>query len=539
MNRKHVRLGLWIPLAITVVTVLAYLNAFANPFIFDDELIIVNNPEIRNLLPIVVRARWLVNVTFGINYATGQLRVADYHATNLLIHVLAALVLYGVVRRTLVLPRMGKCWKQHGTVLAGAVAALWAVHPLQTQSVTYICQRYESMMGLFYLFTLYAFIRGVQSAGKTGTNVWFCLSVLACLLGMQTKEIMVTAPLVVLLYDFLVFAESPGDVVRRRGAVHLGLWLTLAAFALLEWEMFRTVGEQGKGVTLAVPWHSYLMTQMQVIPHYLRLSILPYPLCFDYAWPFVRSWTESALPGALLVGLGLLTVGLALRRRPEAFLGIWFFCILAPTSSIVPVPDAAYEYRMYLPLAAVVSVAVLGGYQLLWRLKVGEREARMVSVAVLTVLLTVGVVMTRQRNGVYRSHQVLWADVVKTRPGNNRARLNLASTLLRIGQRDRAKQETRIVLDRLAHCARLQARDVPEWGKTAEEASLYRDARHYAIAHNYLGVAAMQQGNVAEAEAHFAEAARLLPQFEDATRNLRQARHSRQKEEPRRSGALR
>jgi hypothetical protein len=512
-------------LVIVVATVLAYLNVFANPFIFDDDVIIVNNPNIRQLFPIDVVARWVVNLTFQVNYATGQLRVADYHATNLLIHVLAALALYGCVRRTLLMPRAGSAWRQHATILAGLVAALWALHPIQTQSVTYICQRYESLMGLCYLATLYVFIRGVQSTGRRA-SAWYGLSVAVCLLGMGTKEIMVTAPLVILLYDVLIASSSWRELVRRRLLVHIGLWSTVAVFALTEWQMFRVIEQRGLEVTLSVSPVSYLLTQMQVIPHYLRLSIVPYPLCFDYAWPFVEDWREAVVPGAFLVALGVVTVWLLMRRRPESFVGLWFFCILAPTSSLVPVPDAAYEYRMYLPLAAVLSVMVLGGYRLLALRLLKGRRLPTVGLAVAVVLLVVGGIMTHQRNRTYRSALAVWSDVVRVRPGNLRGRLNLASALLAAGRNAEAGREARAVTDELDYCSALGAEDVPAWGRTAKEAELYRDARHYAIAHNYMGIACIRRGDRSAAEAHFAEAVRLLPQFGDAARNLEQVRAS-------------
>ncbi len=527
VRREQVRWGLWIPLAIAVATVLAYLNTFANPFVFDDELIIVTNPELRSLFPVMIKARWVVNLTFAINYATGQLRVADYHATNLLIHLLAALVLYGVIRRTLLLPRAAGRWSPDAPVLAGVVAALWAVHPIQTQSVTYICQRYESLMGLCYLATLYAFIRGVQAAGGRHASAWYGLSVVICLLGMGTKETMVTAPLMLLLFDLVVVAPGAGELWRKRALVHLGLWVTLVVFVLLEWEMFQVVQQQGKGVTLAVSWHSYLLTQMQVIPHYLRLGLIPYPLCFDYAWPFVADWSTAAAPGAVLVVLGGLTAWLTVRRAPHAFIGLWFFGILAPTSSIAPVPDAAYEYRMYLPLAAVLSVVVLGGYRLLCRRSAFLRWGRVLVIAVGCILVVMGVAMTSFRNRVYASPLLLWEDVIRTRPENHRARLNLASALLAGGRQGRALEEAGVVVERLGYCRNLEAGEVPAWGATREEADRYRDVRHYAIAHNIMGVASIQQGEKAAAEAHFAEAVRLLPQYEDAARNLRQIRHTR------------
>lgn len=538
MTGNKFRWSLWVPLVIVSVTVLAYVNAFGTPFLFDDEPIITTNPDTRVLFPIEIAARWLVNLTFKLNYAIGGFRVADYHAVNLLVHIGAALFLYGWLRRTLLLPRAGGGTPatHDAAAPAGAVAGLWAVHPLQTESVTYICQRYESLMGLCYLATMYAFVRGVQARGRNRAAAWFGMAVAACLLGMGTKEIMVTAPLLALLYDGLLVGPSACEILRRRGWVHAGLWATLLAFAGMEWQMFAVVAQQGEGVTLAISPVSYLMTQLQVIPHYLRLSLLPHPLCLDYAWPFVTSWRQVVLPGALLVGLGLLTLGAAVKRRPVAFAGLWFFIILAPTSSVVPVPDAAFEHRMYLPLAGVLTVGVLGGYGLLRRCIRSGHGLRRIGMTAWLVLMVCGAVMTHVRNRAYRSGLTLWQDVVAVRPDNHRARLNVTSALLSQARYKEAEAAGSEVVSRLGYCSELTAEEIPSWGQNAAQAAIYRDARHYAIAHNLLGVARIQQGDAAGAEAHFREAVRILPPFADAARNL--AELLRTKEKPRREAGL-
>ncbi|NQU39957.1 MAG: tetratricopeptide repeat protein [Lentisphaerae bacterium] len=534
MNIDGIRWRLWVPLVIVTATVLAYVDAFGNPFLFDDGLIIVQNPDMRTVWPVVLVGRWLVNLSFKLNYAVGELRVADYHAVNLLIHIGAALLLFGWLRRTLLLPRSGAVWARHAPFLAGSVAVLWSVHPLQTESVTYICQRYESLMGLSFLATMYTFVRGVEADGARRGRVWFGLSVLCCLLGTGTKEVMLMAPLVVLLYDLWVVGPSPSAVMRRRWGVHMGLWLTLVCSALLARQMFDAVAVEGQGVTLAVSPLQYLLTQMEVIPHYLKLSLLPVHLCFDYGWPLVTSWQTVIGPGTLLVALGAWTLLLCLRGRPHAFIGLWFFAILAPTSSVISVPDAAFEHRMYLPLAAVIGAFVLGSY---WLFRGAMRSQRSTRAAVVVVLVLVAVEggLTHQRNRVYQSPLSMWENVVAVRPTNHRACLNLASALLTEGRLADAESVSRTVVARLSYCKELEAGDIPAWGTNAEGTLLYRDARHYALAYNYIGVARIQQGDAVGAERCFAEAVRLRPELDMAQRNLAEVRRT--KEKPRRSGA--
>jgi hypothetical protein len=165
----------FIPLLVVAAGLLAYHNSFTGPFIYDDGPSIRENPTIHQLWPIwqalspphsgaiTVEGRPLINLSFAINYALGGYHVWGYHALNLTIHILAGLTLLGIVRRTLLQPRLRERFGAAANGLALATAVLWTVHPLQTESVTYIVQRAESMMGLFYLLTLYCFIRSAES----------------------------------------------------------------------------------------------------------------------------------------------------------------------------------------------------------------------------------------------------------------------------------------------------------------------------------------------------------------------------------------
>src|SRR5690606_5389959 len=195
-------------------------------FIFDDESGIVDNESIRDLWSIrevlwpsdtsgrTTDARPLVSLSVAVNYAIGGLDVRGYHIFNLAVHIAATLTLFGLVRQTLLLPRFGSRFTWQATGLAFAVAAIWGLHPLQTESVTYVIQRAESMVGLFYLLTMYCVARS-EAAGRS--RRWDTLAVLACLAGMATKEVMATAPLVVGLYLWVFVYPDPRELLRQRG----------------------------------------------------------------------------------------------------------------------------------------------------------------------------------------------------------------------------------------------------------------------------------------------------------------------------------
>src|SRR5262252_678847 len=187
-------------LTLIAIGVLAYTNSFHGVFIFDD-LDIPKNLSIRTLLPpwdalfgIANVSRPLIGLSLAINYAISGLEVWSYHLLNLLIHLAAALTLFGIVRRTLIGPRLAERFGRHATTLSLAIAMIWLVHPLQTESVTYIIQRGESLMGMLYLLTLYCVIRGADS---DRSRLWYAAAVAACAGGMLSKQVMATAPIVV------------------------------------------------------------------------------------------------------------------------------------------------------------------------------------------------------------------------------------------------------------------------------------------------------------------------------------------------------
>jgi tetratricopeptide (TPR) repeat protein len=427
-----------VPLII-LAGLIVYSNSLTKTFVFDDEVWIIENPDLEHdPLHFLGRwyTRWTVGVTLILNYWLGGLNVLGYHLFNLAIHIGAALALFGVVRRTLLLERWQGRYRESAPWLALAAALLWLVHPLQTQSVTYIIQRCESIMGLCYLLTLYAVLRGATAA--EGGRKWYMAAVVFTVLGMGAKEVMVTAPLVILLYDRIFLGDSFREVLRRRW----GLYACLAAYPA--WTIFEVVAgqraDESAGFILP-PLNplTYAMTQAGVILYYLRLSFWPDPLCLDYQdWPITQSLADFWLPGLGVAGL-LLATAWALWRRPAlGFLGAWFFVILAPTSSIMPIRDVIVEHRMYLSLAALAVLVVLAGQAALqWLARTDQwRRAAAVGLVVAGVAVLGG--LTLRRNQDYQSLVTLWENVTAQRPRSARAHFELARGYLAEGQREKA-----------------------------------------------------------------------------------------------------
>jgi tetratricopeptide (TPR) repeat protein len=420
----------------------AYWNGLRAPFIWDDDPAIISNTTIRSVLPLsaslsppletAVAGRPIVNLSLALTYAVAGLDETAYHSGNLAILIASAILLFAIVRLTVI--RLGH--PQNAGAIALVSALVWAVHPLLSETVDYTTQRTESMMGLFLLLTMYAAIRGRESAG------WLVASVLACAAGMATKESMAVAPLAILLYDRVFEFTSMRDALRARGGFYAALALTWVELGLLMLRWPRST----VGAAKVSPW-TYLLNQAQMIVRYLGLSVWPHALVLDYGLP--RSiGIGDVLPQALLLVAMLAGTIVALARWPAiGFLGAMFFLTLAPTSSVVPIAsEVGAERRMYLPLAAVSVFAVTLGSLLLERLR-ARWSARSRALTVAAVAASVAVVSalgvrTMLRNREYTAPVSLWESSVARWP-NGRARFSLATEYISAGRHDEAVAQLR------------------------------------------------------------------------------------------------
>ena len=550
---------------LAVAAAVAYSNSFTVPFVFDDPQYTVENPAIRNLWRPweLIPTRPVLAFTLALNYRLGGFQTGGYHAFNLLVHVLAAWTLFGLVRRTLQGETLQAVWGKHAGKLALAVALLWLVHPLQTQSVTYIIQRGESLMGLFYLLTLYC---AVRARGSKYAVAWWLGALVSCALGIGAKQVALTAPILVFLYYWFFF---PTAFEGRKWLLWLIVPLGAGCLAAGLWYALRmghfTAGFSVRGAT---PW-TYALTQSAVLWHYLRLAVLPLGLCLDYGWPVAKSGAEvwPFLVGTL--AWLALTAWALLRRHPLGFLGAWFFVILAPTSSFLPIADAAVEHRMYLPLAAVVVLAVLAvfraGAQLFARQSWTPAERRVVAAASGWTLLAATAfilgVLTFARNRVYESNLTLWSDAAARRPLNARAHSNVGAVLTRLGrpaaarprleealrldaaypeahynygvtldhlgERDKAMEHYRKAFELSPNYAQAfsnYANDLGQIGKWAEAEKYYRHAiwlkPDYSEAYCNLGAALDALGRTGEALDAYRTALKINPDFPEAHCNL-------------------
>ncbi|HEY0946224.1 MAG TPA: tetratricopeptide repeat protein [Opitutaceae bacterium] len=505
----------WLTLGLLVfATLVAYHNSFEGPFVFDDLPAIRDNPTIRRLSTALVPpsaqgntvgGRPLLNLSFALNYAAGGLSVASYHAGNLAIHLGAGLLLFGIVRRLAAASGVTRL-RMDATVFAASVALIWLVHPLQTESVTYIVQRAESLAGFFVLLALYGFVRAAEmpltngfrraapeAAGerslvdhpRTSGRRWLALSAAACIAGVATKEIVAVAPLLVLLCDRAFFSGSFGAALRARRWFYVTLafsWVSAAALII-------AAGGRGGSAGFATPisaW-TYALTQCQAIVHYLRLTVWPSPLVFDYGSPVVTTLVAAAPYAMVVIALFAGALVAAWRWPRVAVPALAFFLLLGPSSSFVPVATQTLaEHRIYVPLAALIVLVASAIHRLAGR----------PALAVLAVCALPLTFVTARRNLDYRNAEALWSDTVTKRPDNPRAHNNLGLVLAESGRIDEA----------IAHF----------------EAALRLFPRN-PDALNNLALVLVRAGRLPEAVVRFEAALALAPDSADAHLNLADA----------------
>lgn len=440
----------WVALFLIVLAgQLAYSDSFQGDFVFDDVQSIPENRDIRSLSPLskvltsqrtaTVIGRPMLSLSLAFSYAIHRTDVRGYHVFSLTVHLLAALTLFGVLRRAFLLPSIPPRWQRWATVRAAIIALLWVVHPLASSAVLYLVQRAELIAGLTYLLTLYAVLRGATSDSP---RLWYTLAVIACATGMAAKETLATAPIAVLLLDRLLLASSWREVFRRRWGLYLGLaatWLELGALVAAS---HGRKGSAGFGSTMS-PWH-YLLTQCEALVIYLKLCLWPSPLVFDYGFDVVHSlkevWWQACVVVLLLAG----TVWLLIRRPHVGFPALLFFLILAPTSSFVPlITHTIAEHRMYLPLATVLVLLGLASEEILDRTVslTSHRGAQQGFLMAVCALVVAWGTTTYRRAADYVTPLSLWGDVVRKRPQNVRGHFNYGAALANRGDAEGSRRE--------------------------------------------------------------------------------------------------
>jgi tetratricopeptide (TPR) repeat protein len=566
MNNNALPRAAFYFLLMAITAILAYSNTFNVPFQFDDNPVIVDNPIVKDLRYFIepsdaarfrghfeyasFKRRYIGYLTFALNYRIHGLDVTGYHIANLLIHILNAVILFFLVMFTFNTPFLRRSSiKEHAWKIAVVAAMLFVSHPIQTQAVTYIWQRVTSLTATFYLFSLLMYIKARNDTSDAGVlsrkNLLpYILSIISAVLAMKTKEIAITLPVMVGLYEFM-FLEGK---VRRRILYLIPLLCTLFIIPLslmgTDSSIVDVIDNIGKPLDKAeaISQGDYLFTQFRVLVTYIRLIFIPVNQNLDYDYPLYSSLFEPVVFLSFVFLLFIFGLGMYLfyryrgsvpHTRVMSFGIFWFFITLSVESSIMPIKDVIFEHRMYLPSVGVFMLLVTSAYMCVEGVKQKWKNVEKVTVLVLAVVIVVLAGAAYSRNGVWRDGVSLWTDVVSKSPGKARPHNNLGQALEEKGMADQAMEQYNKALnliddfagsDFLAGVHLNLGNVLNRKGMTEEAIEEYKRALRlypaYPEAHNNLGSAYKSRGLLDKAVKHFKTAIRLDPDSVNAYNNL-------------------
>ncbi len=439
-NTNGLMVGVWVSVIVAAVLA-AYSNSCSGPFIADDIPGLTNNADIREMGTSLrainddrqspLSGRPLVSVTFALNYSAGKLDVWGYHAVNVAIHLLNAILLFFLVRVVLANPRWREMYHDVALHIAGVTALCWALHPLHTETVNYVVQRTELLVSFFYFA---GFICAAIGSDEKRSHFWSIMVVPCAVGGIFSKEVIVSLPIVILLYDAFLVGGGFVAALQKRPMMYVGLFATWIALGAIIAGGPRSASV---GFSHSITPGQYFLTQAGVLVLYLRLSFWPATLSVSYAdWPIATSLSDAVVPGLFVVILLGVCVVALIRGSGMGLLGFTFFLILAPTSSFVPIAtEVVAERRMYLPLAAIVLLVFIAAYHLVRKLSstssATTRNGLVVVAAVVAVLMAS---RTFARNRDYQSTLSLWSSAVAPRPHNHVALCGVGHALLELNR---------------------------------------------------------------------------------------------------------
>ncbi len=407
----------------------AYGPALHGPFLFDDTTLLFPRGISAPLIQWLHDTRPALMTTYWLNARLSGDDTSSYHALNVVIHLLASLLIFAIVRRLLERAAVGA---RALTPIAAFCAALFLLHPVQTEAVAYLAGRSESLSALFAFAAFAVFLYRKEPAAG-----WKTAAAVILLFGaaLATKQQTVALPALLLLTDAWTWNERPAwAAIRANWRVYapmaLGALAAVAVFAPL------MLSAQTAGFGMKdLPWYQYLFTEFRAVFVYLREFVLPVGLNADWDFPVSRSLLDHGAIAGLIALVALAALAWRFRRRfTLASYGFFAFLILlAPTSSILPLRDPVAERRLYFAMLGLLLVAaeVLRRVRLPWKALAGVCGA----------ILLLAAVGTHARAEVWSSGLALWQDSVAKSPNKPRDHFQLAQAYADAGDCARASSE--------------------------------------------------------------------------------------------------
>jgi len=512
--------------------VIIYSNTFFTSFQLDDFSSIVANPAVKNIANLqniwnFWPTRFISYLSVALNYHYHQLDVFGYHFLNLVIHLGSALLVWWLTLLTFFTPAMkGLKITRRAYLIAFFTGLIFAVHPVQTEGVTYIIQRSASLATLLYLGSLSLYVKSRLLKEQMGNTLVFkccyAFSLAAAVAAMFTKEMAITLPLMVSLYELTFFKIEKSYNWKYLGpflCTLLIIPLTMLLTQSVSFTGLHRVAEPGAGIT---PWQ-YLLTQFRVIVTYIRLLFIPLNQNLHYDYPIAANFFNLPILASLLFLVSIIISGIKLFRNYKlASFGIfWFFLALIPESSIIPIKDVIFEHRLYLPLVGYSLILVSSLYYLFQ-----EKRIKFV-ILILSVTTIFYSALTYQRNKLWKNELTLWDDVIRKSPHKEKAYVEHGLFYQAVGNPNQAISEFSKAIKINPQYARAYANRGNVYqvqGNLNQAVSDYNRAielnPYYAEAYSNRGLACYVQGNINQAVTDFNKALEINPDLAGTYRNL-------------------
>jgi len=537
-------------LFISAISVVAYSNTFRAPFVFDDIPCITNNPVIKNLSNFLCGLtgyeynprRFIGFLSFAINYKFFGEEVVWFHAFNLFIHIANSALVYLLVVLTFDTPHIkDSSLYPHARGVAFFSAALFAAHPLNSQAVTYIVQRFTSLSTMFYVMSicLYSKARNhalSESTSNVKTFALISVGIITAILAMKTKEISFTLPFVIVLYEYFFFVGS-----TRKRFVYIAPYLvTLFIIPISVLNIQKPIADIIVDADTSLRFHTditrwnYLITQFCVLVTYIRLLFIPVHQNLDYDYPTYDSFFAPRVLASFFILFAIFVVSIYLYWKSRdkdkkdlrliSFGILWFFIAVSVESSVIPFVDVIFEHRMYLPSIGLLISIVTAILIIIRKSNYASRKMFFIFGLVIVIIFTVS---TYSRNRIWKDRVTLWEDVVRKSPMKVWPYTNLGNAYAAEKRYEQA-----------LHAYRYAISIKPDYAEAYNNIGIiYKDKNmmeeaikqfrfaiqrkpDYAEAYNNLGVAMSSTGNDDLAIEYFKKAVLLQPKYKEAYFNL-------------------
>lgn len=445
------------PSLLTLLTIVFYYPSLGYPFQFDDLANITKKFDIRvmqsNLW--LTTSRWVGEVINRLNYQLGKFDPWYYRSVNLGIHIIGGLLVFGLFYALCRKTRKESFLNQNALSIASITAGLFLLHPVQTQTVSYVIQaRLEGLASICVLGAIYLFITAFSTRSMLLRFALLTLTLMVAIVSCGTKEIVVVAPFLLMLADWFFLAQEEWSSFKSRIWFHLLFTAVIFAGLLyyLKPSFFTSVlGLQvttpcnrgniitEKATDIIKPLH-YLISEFKVVLHYMAIFIWPLSLSVEYDWRLSPSFfsPDSFFPFLILVAMLAFALNSMYHKKNNyiAFAILWFLISVAPRSTIIPSPELICDYKSYLAsagwlFAIAAGIVYLTNYLVsLPALSLLHRIPTLQLHALTLLALSVGLgTASMNRNMVWKSAEAFWRDVVEKAPTKARAYNNLGVAL--------------------------------------------------------------------------------------------------------------